>query len=64
MPHPIGKSGESRLDEKAAIYFEKQALSLEVNGTKYNLSIEPRVTVTLLDLLRDQLSFTGTKKGH
>jgi xanthine dehydrogenase YagT iron-sulfur-binding subunit len=59
-PHFV-KAAESHLDEKAAIYFEKQPLSLEVNGVKYNLSIEPRVT--LLDLLREQLALTGTKKG-
>jgi xanthine dehydrogenase YagT iron-sulfur-binding subunit len=32
-----------------------------VNGTMHQLSVEPRVT--LLDLLREQLHLTGTKKG-
>jgi len=36
-------------------------LSLQVNGKKHQLDIDPRTT--LLDLLREQLSLTGTKKG-
>jgi len=55
------KAAESEWDEKAAAFFEKMPLSLEVNGITHNLSIEPRVT--LLDLLREQLALTGTKKG-
>jgi xanthine dehydrogenase YagT iron-sulfur-binding subunit len=41
--------------------FEKVPLTLKVNGTKHKLSVEPRTT--LLDLLREQLHLTGTKKG-
>jgi xanthine dehydrogenase YagT iron-sulfur-binding subunit len=55
------KAAEKQLDEKASAYFEKQPLNLEVNGVAHQLSIEPRVT--LLDLLREQLHLTGTKKG-
>ena len=55
------KAAEKQLDEKAAGYFEKQRLNIEVNGVAHQLSIEPRVT--LLDLLREQLHLTGTKKG-
>jgi xanthine dehydrogenase YagT iron-sulfur-binding subunit len=36
-------------------------VSLDVNGTKRTLDIEPRVT--LLDALRERLNLTGTKKG-
>jgi xanthine dehydrogenase YagT iron-sulfur-binding subunit len=36
-------------------------LALHVNGREVNVSIDPRVT--LLDLLREQLNLTGTKKG-
>lgn len=36
-------------------------VALDVNGTQYKLTIEPRVT--LLDALRDELNLTGTKKG-
>jgi xanthine dehydrogenase YagT iron-sulfur-binding subunit len=36
-------------------------MTLDVNGTRRDLQIEPRVT--LLDALRDRLQLTGTKKG-
>src|SRR6266550_716728 len=55
----IVKAGEN--DERIAALFEKIPLQIEVNGLKYNLDVEPRVT--LLDLLREQLHLTGTKKG-
>jgi len=61
MPVALVKAAEKKLDEKAAGYFEKVNLSVEVNGTPHQLSVEPRVT--LLDLLREQLHLTGTKKG-
>ena len=48
-------------DEEIASMFEQFPLKLEVNGTAYSLSVEPRVT--LLDLLREQLHLMGTKKG-
>ena len=48
-------------DEKVAAWFEKMPLQLEVNGILHSVSVEPRVT--LLDLLREQLNLTGTKKG-
>lgn len=48
-------------DEAIAAVFEKMPVNLEINGKKMQLSIEPRVT--LLDLLREQLALTGTKKG-
>lgn len=60
-PSMMLKAAESKLDEKIAWALEKVAVNLEINGTKYNLLVEPRVT--LLDLLREQLSLTGTKKG-
>lgn len=37
------------------------ALSLILNGKPVDLNIEPRAT--LLDVIRDQLGFAGTKKG-
>ncbi len=48
-------------EEKVAAPFEKVSLKLEINGIKHNLTVEPRTT--LLDLLREQLHLTGTKKG-
>jgi len=53
------KAGEK--NEEIAALFEKIPLHIEVNGTAHTLSVEPRVT--LLDLLREQLHLTGTKKG-
>ncbi len=60
-PPYLIKAAASEWDEKAAGYFEKVPLALDVNDKKLNLSIEPRTT--LLDLLREQLALTGTKKG-
>jgi xanthine dehydrogenase YagT iron-sulfur-binding subunit len=53
------KAGEN--DEAIAAYFEKVQLDIEINGKALSLQVEPRVT--LLDLLREQLGLTGTKKG-
>ena len=61
VPAPLIKAAENKLDEKAAGYFEKVNLSLEINGVPHQLSVEPRTTV--LDLLREQLHLTGSKKG-
>ena len=60
-PPALVKAAESKLDEKGAAYFEKLPLQIEVNNKPYSLQVEPRVT--LLDLLREQLYLTGTKKG-
>jgi xanthine dehydrogenase YagT iron-sulfur-binding subunit len=60
-PPALVKAAENKLDEKAAGYFEKLNLSIEVNGVPHQLSVEPRVM--LLDLLREQIHLTGTKKG-
>lgn len=60
-PPALLKAAEGGLDEKAAAYFEQVSLALEINGITHNLSIEPRTT--LLDLLREQLALSGTKKG-
>ncbi len=60
-PPALVKAAENRLDEKGAAYFEKLPLQIEINNKPYALQVEPRVT--LLDLLREQLHLTGTKKG-
>jgi xanthine dehydrogenase YagT iron-sulfur-binding subunit len=60
-PPAVVKAAENKLDEKGAAYFEKLPLQIEVNNKPYSLQVEPRVT--LLDLLREQLHLTGTKKG-
>jgi xanthine dehydrogenase YagT iron-sulfur-binding subunit len=60
-PGAVVKAADEQWDEKLAQAFEKVPLHLEINGVKHDLSVEPRVT--LLDLLREQLDLTGTKKG-
>ncbi|WP_266364647.1 (2Fe-2S)-binding protein [Tellurirhabdus rosea] len=57
---------DNGLDERVAAAFERPTfqqmpLQVTINGKVQQLSIEPRVT--LLDLLREQLHLTGTKKG-
>lgn len=60
-PGAIRRAAENKWDEKIADEMGKVPLSLEVNGIPYNVKIDPRVT--LLDLLREQLHLTGSKKG-
>lgn len=60
-PSSLIKAADENLDEKTSALFEQQSLQIEVNGISHQLSVEPRVT--LLDLLREQLHLTGTKKG-
>ena len=60
-PATVVRAAEEKWDEKVADVFEKIPLNVEVNGTKYSVKVEPRTT--LLDLLREQLDLTGTKKG-
>jgi len=40
---------------------EKHEIDLSVNGERYRLFIDP--TVTLLDVIRDEIGLTGTKRG-
>lgn len=61
MPITVLKAAENKIDERFAVLFEKIPLNLKVNNKAYTLSVEPRVT--LLDLLREELHLTGTKKG-
>jgi xanthine dehydrogenase YagT iron-sulfur-binding subunit len=60
-PAAAVKAAENHFDEKVAAVFEKVPLNVEINGKAHQLSVEPRTT--LLDLLREQLDLTGTKKG-
>jgi xanthine dehydrogenase YagT iron-sulfur-binding subunit len=60
-PGAVMRAAEHKWDEKVADAFEKIPLNLEVNGVKYSVNVEPRVT--LLDLLREELHLTGSKKG-
>jgi xanthine dehydrogenase YagT iron-sulfur-binding subunit len=60
-PAAMVKAAEVEWDEGIASAIEKMPIKLEVNWELKTLSVEPRVT--LLDLLREQLHLTGTKKG-
>jgi len=60
-PGAVRRAAENKWDEKIADELGKVPVSLEVNGISYNLKIDPRVT--LLDLLRERLHLTGSKKG-
>jgi xanthine dehydrogenase YagT iron-sulfur-binding subunit len=60
-PGIAAKAAETHFDEKIAEVFEKMPLKMEVNGKAMSLMVEPRAT--LLDILREQLDLTGTKKG-
>ena len=60
-PLTVLKAADHKVDERFAELFEKIPLNLKVNNKPYTLKVEPRVT--LLDLLREQLHLTGTKKG-
>ncbi|SEA65619.1 (2Fe-2S)-binding protein [Pedobacter hartonius] len=55
------KASDLKLDERLSEAIEQMSLSIEINGQQYNLKVEPRLT--LLDLLRERLKLTGTKKG-
>ena len=46
---------------QAATTQETSPLTIRINGAQHNLALDPRVT--LLDLLRENLGLTGTKKG-
>lgn len=48
------------VDRHSPIHGET-SITLTINGQPYTVKIEPRVT--LLDVLREQLGLTGTKKG-
>lgn len=54
-------SGAAAQSPAVAAASEPVALSLTINGTQHVLMIDPRTT--LLDLLREHLDLTGTKKG-
>ncbi len=61
IPSAIETAAHNRLDEKLAYQLEQVPVSLEINGVQKNLQVDVRTT--LLDLLREELHLTGTKKG-
>ena len=48
-------------NQSAAPYIEQHAIRLTINGAEHARSVAP--WTTLLDLLREDLHFTGSKKG-
>ncbi|RZL04556.1 MAG: 2Fe-2S iron-sulfur cluster binding domain-containing protein, partial [Pedobacter sp.] len=60
-PVQLLKAADEKADERFASFLEQMPLNISVNGKAHTLKVEPRVT--LLDLLREQLDLTGTKKG-
>lgn len=58
-PSPLLKAGDQH--EAIASFFEKSPIKITVNNKEYSLAVDP--DRTLLDLLREQLGLTGTKKG-
>ena len=54
-------SAETFVANEPASASDAQRVDLNVNGHRYALALEPRVT--LLDALRDYAGLTGTKKG-
>jgi xanthine dehydrogenase YagT iron-sulfur-binding subunit len=61
IPSAIETAAQQRLDEQLAYQAEQVPLTLTINGVEKNLRVDPRIT--LLDLLREELQLTGTKKG-
>jgi xanthine dehydrogenase YagT iron-sulfur-binding subunit len=59
MSLPLGTLSTSKSD--VAFTNLQLVISLEVNDKQYSVAIDPRTT--LLDLLRERLGLTGTKKG-
>lgn len=55
------KAANNQLDERLAEAIENVPCNIEINGVRHNLKIDPRIT--LLDLLRERMHLTGTKKG-
>ena len=60
-PVTLSKAAGYNLGAKISAAFETIPVNLTVNGVKKQLAVEPRST--LLDVLREQLDLTGTKKG-
>ncbi|MDB5142619.1 MAG: hypothetical protein JWQ66_1332 [Mucilaginibacter sp.] len=57
----LGRASEMEKEINVPTAVEITSYTLEINGKKYPLNIDSRVT--LLDALRERLGLTGTKKG-
>jgi xanthine dehydrogenase YagT iron-sulfur-binding subunit len=61
MPQDEHSRGDAPQPATAPQYAPPQLVTLNINGQRHDLAIEPRVT--LLDALREVAGLTGTKKG-
>jgi xanthine dehydrogenase YagT iron-sulfur-binding subunit len=52
--------GQEKTAEKIVLAAKPAPVTLEINGQKHTVTVEPRVS--LLDVLRDDLSLTGAKE--
>jgi xanthine dehydrogenase YagT iron-sulfur-binding subunit len=57
----LNGSDDQSADAKESVSGISVPVALTVNGRRQNLSLDPRLT--LLDVLREHLDLTGTKKG-
>jgi xanthine dehydrogenase YagT iron-sulfur-binding subunit len=57
----VAAKAHNGIADTLADKLEQQNVTMEINGKSYEFSIEPRTTI--LDLLREKLHLTGTKKG-
>jgi xanthine dehydrogenase YagT iron-sulfur-binding subunit len=60
-PPAVVKAAQTGFVEKLNAALETMPVTFTVNGETKQLNLEPRAT--LLDVLREQLDLTGTKKG-
>jgi len=60
-PNPEELETQSATSARHALIQAETRVTLNINGNSYAVKIEPRVT--LLDVLREQLGLTGSKKG-
>lgn len=60
-PNPEEFETQSATSARHSLIQAETRVTLNINGNSYAVKIEPRVT--LLDVLREQLGLTGSKKG-
>jgi len=60
-PNPEELETQSATSARHSLIQAETRVTLNINGNSYAVKIEPRVT--LLDVLREQLGLTGSKKG-
>lgn len=60
-PPTLAGMAQQRADEKIASAMENIPLTLSINGKSHTLRVDPRST--LLDVVRENLHLTGSKKG-